>query len=167
MEQMESHKIDIKSMNRKELTDFLLELGEKSFRAQQIYQWLHIRQVDSFDDMTNISNALKEKLKEKAYLTTLKKEEVQISALDGTRKYLFMLADGNVIESVLMKYKHGNFFAGGLSDGLPLLCLHTGRIGAGTDSGGDARPDLPDWQGYRGAHLECGGYGDGRAVGQL
>ncbi len=108
MEQMESHKIDIKSMNRKELTDFLLELGEKSFRAQQIYQWLHIRQVDSFDDMTNISNALKEKLKEKAYLTTLKKEEVQISALDGTRKYLFMLADGNVIESVLMKYKHGN-----------------------------------------------------------
>ena len=108
MEQMEPHNIDIKSMNRKELTDFLLELGEKSFRAQQIYQWLHIRQVDSFDDMTNISNALKEKLKEKAYLTTLKKEEVQISALDGTRKYLFMLADGNVIESVLMKYKHGN-----------------------------------------------------------
>ena len=108
MEQMEPHNIDIKSMNRKELTDFLLELGEKSFRAQQIYQWIHIRQADSFDDMTNISNALKAKLKEKAYLTTLKKEEVQVSALDGTRKYLFMLADGNVIESVLMKYKHGN-----------------------------------------------------------
>ena len=85
MEQMEPHNIDIKSMNRKELTDFLLELGEKSFRAQQIYQWIHIRQADSFDDMTNISNALKAKLKEKAYLTPLKKEEVQISALDGTR----------------------------------------------------------------------------------
>ena len=58
--------------------------------------------------MTNISKQLKERLKEDAFLTTLRKEEVQISKVDGTRKYLFMLSDGNVIESVLMKYKHGN-----------------------------------------------------------
>lgn len=83
-------------------------LGEKAFRAKQIYQWIHEKQVDSFAEMTNISKKLIETLEENAYLTSLKKEEVQISKLDGTRKYLFLLADGNVIESVLMRYKHGN-----------------------------------------------------------
>ena len=99
---------DIKSMNLAELTTYIAELGEKAFRAKQIYQWIHIKQIEDFDEMTNISKQLKERLKEDAFLTTLHKEEVQISKLDGTRKYLFMLSDGNVIESVLMKYKHGN-----------------------------------------------------------
>ena len=103
-----SEKIDIKSMNQKELISFMEEIGEKSFRAKQIYQWIHEKQVDSFEEMTNISKKLIEVLKEKSYLTSLKKEEVQISKLDGTRKYLFLLEDGNVIESVLMRYKHGN-----------------------------------------------------------
>ena len=84
------------------------ELGEKAFRAKQIYQWIHIKQVTTFDEMTNISKALIEKLKENAVLVTLKKETFQESKIDGTRKYLFCLEDGNVIESVLMKYKHGN-----------------------------------------------------------
>ena len=101
-------KIDIKSLNQKELTAFIESLGEKAFRAKQIYQWIHEKQVDSFDEMTNISKKLIESLKEKTYLTSLVKEEVQISKLDGTRKYLFLLEDGNVIESVLMRYKHGN-----------------------------------------------------------
>lgn len=99
---------DIKSMNLAELTAYIAELGEKEFRAKQIYQWIHIKQIEDFDEMTNISKQLKERLKEDAFLTTLRKEEVQISKVDGTRKYLFMLSDGNVIESVLMKYKHGN-----------------------------------------------------------
>ena len=99
---------DIKSMDLAELTTYIAELGEKAFRAKQIYQWIHIKQIEDFDEMTNISKQLKERLKEDAFLTTLRKEEVQISKLDGTRKYLFMLSDGNVIESVLMKYKHGN-----------------------------------------------------------
>lgn len=103
-----SQKIDIKSMNQKELITFMEEMGEKSFRAKQIYQWIHEKQVNSFDEMTNISKKLIETLNEKAYLTCLTKEEVQISKLDGTRKYLFLLEDGNVIESVLMRYKHGN-----------------------------------------------------------
>ena len=101
-------KIDIKSMNLSELITYMESLGEKAFRAKQIYQWIHEKQVDSFDEMTNVSKKLIEVLKENTYLTRLVKEEVQISAIDGTRKYLFLLEDGNVIESVLMKYKHGN-----------------------------------------------------------
>ena len=101
-------KADIKSMNLEELKKFIEELGEKPFRAKQIYEWIHIKQVDDFEEMTNLSKALRTELVVKANLTTLKKEEVQISKLDGTRKYLFLLEDGNAIESVLMKYKHGN-----------------------------------------------------------
>lgn len=105
---MMSEKIDIKSLNQKELISLMEEMGEKAFRAKQIYQWIHEKHVDSFEEMTNVSKKLIESLKEKTYLTCLKKEEVQISKLDGTRKYLFLLEDGNVIESVLMRYKHGN-----------------------------------------------------------
>ena len=101
-------KVDIKSLNLNELTAFVGELGEKSFRAKQIYQWLHVKQVADFAEMTNISKAFIEKLNENATLVNLKKEAVQKSKLDGTRKYLFVLEDGNVIESVLMRYKHGN-----------------------------------------------------------
>lgn len=102
------NKTDIKSMNLSELTAYMGELGEKSFRAKQIYQWLHVKQIDSFDEMTNISKSLIEKLKERCELTVLRQEMVQISKQDGTRKYLFALSDGNVIESVLMRYRHGN-----------------------------------------------------------
>ena len=84
------------------------EQGEKAFRAKQIYQWIHEKHIETFSEMSNISKALIAKLEEKAYLTCLQKEEVQISKIDGTRKYLFVLEDGNVIESVLMRYKHGN-----------------------------------------------------------
>ncbi len=101
-------KTDIKSMNLAELKIYMEELGEKSFRAKQVYQWLHEKQVSSFEEMTNLSKALIEKLNQNCFLISLKKEAVQISKIDGTRKYLFLLPDGNVIESVLMKYKHGN-----------------------------------------------------------
>lgn len=101
-------KTDIKSMNLAELKIYMEELGEKSFRAKQVYQWLHEKQVSSFEEMTNLSKVLIEKLNQNCFLVNLKKEAVQISKIDGTRKYLFQLPDGNVIESVLMKYKHGN-----------------------------------------------------------
>ncbi len=101
-------RIDIKSLSLSELTGLVEEMGEKAFRAKQLYQWIHEKHVDSFAEMSNISKKFIEQLQEKTYLTTLKKEEVQISKLDGTRKYLFLLEDGNVIESVLMRYKHGN-----------------------------------------------------------
>jgi 23S rRNA (adenine2503-C2)-methyltransferase len=99
---------DIKSMNLSELTGYMTGIGEKPFRARQLYEWIHKRQADSFDEMTNLSGKLRETLASRAQLTTLHTEEVQVSQLDGTRKYLFLLDDGNVIESVLMRYKHGN-----------------------------------------------------------
>lgn len=102
------NKIDIKSFNLEELTAFIEKNGEKTFRAKQVYQWLHVKQVDAFDEMTNLSKAFREKLEQLCYITDLHQEAVQISKIDGTRKYLFLLEDGNVIESVLMRYKHGN-----------------------------------------------------------
>lgn len=98
---------DIKSMNLEEMKSLMAELGEKPFRAKQIYSWLHEHLVTSYDEMGNIPAKLKEKLKEYP-ITALEMVDEQISAIDGTRKYLFRLADGNVIESVLMRYKHGN-----------------------------------------------------------
>lgn len=100
--------IDIKSMNLAELTALTGKWGEKPFRARQIYQWMHQKLVDNVDDMTNLSIALREKIKEECTYTALKQVDVQISKQDGTRKYLFLLEDGNVIESVLMRYKFGN-----------------------------------------------------------
>ena len=98
---------DIKSMNMEELKALMTALGDKPFRAKQIYSWLHERLVTSYDEMTNIPKSLKEKLKDYP-ITVLEMVDVQISKIDGTRKYLFRLSDGNVIESVLMRYKHGN-----------------------------------------------------------
>ena len=101
-------KMDIKSLNMEELTAFVVGLGEKKFRGKQLYEWLHVRQAASFDEMTNLSKEFRERLKETCELVCLRQVDVQISAIDGTRKYLFALSDGNVIESVLMRYKHGN-----------------------------------------------------------
>ena len=101
-------RVDIKSMTLRELEEWLITIGEKKFRAKQIYQWIHIKHVEGFDDMTNLSMELREKLKQQANLVVLKEELVQISKIDGTRKYLFALTDGNMIESVFMRYKHGN-----------------------------------------------------------
>ena len=100
--------IEIKSLSLAQLKNIVTEMGEKAFRAKQIYEWLHQKQAESFDEMSNLSAAFREKLKERCVLTTLKMLEVQTSKIDGTQKYLFALPDGNVVESVLMKYKHGN-----------------------------------------------------------
>ncbi|WP_458407656.1 23S rRNA (adenine(2503)-C(2))-methyltransferase RlmN [Anaerotignum sp.] len=101
-------KIDIKSMNINELEDLLKELGEPKFRAKQIFDWLHAKQVDSFEEMTNLSKGLREKLSETAAINGVEIVRKLVSQIDGTRKYLFALSDGAIIESVLMKYEHGN-----------------------------------------------------------
>ena len=101
-------KTDIRSLTQEEMKVFVTEIGEKPFRGKQIYQWLHEKQVTSFDEMTNLSAKLRERLKETSTLTVLKEVTVQTSALDGTKKYLFELEDGNMVESVLMRYHHGN-----------------------------------------------------------
>ncbi len=100
--------IDIKSMTLAQLKEDMEAIGEKPFRAKQIYEWMHQKLARSFDEMTNLSAALREKCKSRYEYTSLQVARVQTSAIDGTQKYLFALADGNLIESVLMKYKHGN-----------------------------------------------------------
>jgi 23S rRNA (adenine2503-C2)-methyltransferase len=99
---------DIKSLTLEELQAEMVRIGDKKFRAGQIYSWLHEKLVDDFDQMTNLSKELREKLKKEYELTHLEMVQVQTSKLDGTSKFLFRLFDGNVIESVLMKYHHGN-----------------------------------------------------------
>ena len=101
-------KKDIKSFSFDELNNEIVSMGEKAFRAKQIYDWLHVKLVRSFDEMTNLSNDLRGRLKENYTLTALEIVKVQESKIDGTRKYLFKLPDGNLIESVWMIYKHGN-----------------------------------------------------------
>lgn len=99
--------IDIKSMTLEELTAWLKEQGEPAFRAKQIFHWLY-RGVTSFDEMSDLSKALRQKLSENCFLTPPQVARKQASAMDGTIKYLWELADGNCIETVLMRYKHGN-----------------------------------------------------------
>lgn len=101
-------KKDIKSLNLEQLTEELIGIGEKKFRAGQIYSWIHEKLADSFDEMTNISKGLREKLEKDYTLNSMEVAAVQTSKIDGTQKYLFRLWDGHVIESVLMKYHHGN-----------------------------------------------------------
>lgn len=101
-------KTDIKSLSFEELKEEFASMGEKAFRAKQTYEWLHRKLVRSFDEMTNLSKDFREKCKELYAFTALEIVRVQESKLDGTRKYLFRLQDGNVVESVFMRYKHGN-----------------------------------------------------------
>ena len=107
--------MDIKSMTLDELKDACQQMGEKPFRAKQLYDWMHHRLAGSYDEMTNLSLAFREKLKE--------------------------------------QYP--------LPDGLPLLRVHNRRTRAVPDSVGDARPDLPDLGGHRGAGLQSGCHGNG------
>ncbi len=101
-------KIDVKSLTLEELKEELEKNGEKPFRAVQLYQWMHQKLARSFDECTNLSKDFREKCKERYLFTALEQEDMQESAIDGTKKYLFKLADNNMVESVWMKYKHGN-----------------------------------------------------------
>ena len=99
--------VDIKSMTLEELAAYFKELGQPPFRAKQVFRWLY-RGVTSFDEMTDLPKALREQLEERCFLTVPKVARKQVSAIDGTIKYLWELADGNCIETVLMRYQHGN-----------------------------------------------------------
>ena len=101
-------KPDIKSMTLPELEELLIYMGEKKFHAKQLFTWIHQRLATDMEEMSDLSKGLREKLKEETTFTVLKKADEQVSERDGTRKYLWELADGNRIESVFMKYRHGN-----------------------------------------------------------
>lgn len=102
------NKIDIKSLTLEELTARLVESGEKNFRVNQIYQWLHVKLVEDFDQMLNLPKDLREKLKDQYEIRHLRPVDQRTSQAGETTKFLFELYDNRVIESVLMKYKYGN-----------------------------------------------------------
>ena len=101
-------KTDIKSLGFDELQEFIKRAGQKAFRSKQLYQWMHQKLARGFGEMKNLPLDLREKLGNRFSYTDLKLVRMQESAFDGTRKYLFELSDGNLVESVWMKYRHGN-----------------------------------------------------------
>ncbi len=98
------NKIDIRSLNIEELKEYMESLGEKGFRASQLFSWMHGKLSGSIDEMTNLPLSLRERLKAETEYVSLKQVDLRVSS-DGTRKYLFSLWDGNLIESVWMKYR--------------------------------------------------------------
>lgn len=101
-------KIDILSLDREELTSEICAMGEKSFRAKQIYDWLHVKKVTEFSQMSNLSSQFREELSRKFCLKSLNIKKRLVSRIDNTVKYLYGLSDGEAVETVLMEYKHGN-----------------------------------------------------------
>lgn len=99
---------DLKSLTLSQLKEEMVNIGEKPFRAKQLYEWMHVKLARDYDEMTNIPKSLIQKCKENYIYTSLKETTVQTSAIDGTKKFLFELSDGNFVESVWMKYHHGN-----------------------------------------------------------
>ena len=99
--------MDYRNLTYDEIQDYLVEIGEKKFRAKQIFKWIH-RGVEEFHEMTDLSITLREKLEINGYVGNMEVEIKQESANDGTIKYLMHLKDGNMIECVLMRYSYGN-----------------------------------------------------------
>lgn len=105
---MEQEKIDIKSLDSAALEEAVLGMGQKAFRARQLYEWMHVRLAASFEEMTNLSKEFRRTLQETCVMHSATIVQKQVSRQDGTIKFLMELSDGNVVESVLMKYRHGN-----------------------------------------------------------
>jgi 23S rRNA (adenine2503-C2)-methyltransferase len=97
---------DVKSLLPEELEQYMARLGQPRFRAKQLFRWLS-QGVESFEQMSDLSKKLREDLVADSYIDTLKLLKKQVSALDGTAKYLWELRDGNAVETVLMRYNHG------------------------------------------------------------
>ena len=114
-------KQDIKSMTLQHMNEVFAQMGEPKFRAKQVFTWLH-RGVTDFEEMTNLSRPLREKLSELFYITAPKIARKQVSQKDGTIKYLWELGDGNCVESVLMRYHHGNTICISSEVGCPMGC---------------------------------------------
>ena len=100
-------KTDIKSLTLTELTEEIVKMGEAKFRAKQIYEWLHKKQVGSFAEMSNISTSFQQRLDSSFYINSINIVKKLVSKLDNTVKYLYQLRDGEFVECVLMDYHHG------------------------------------------------------------
>lgn len=101
---MEKNKVALKNMTEDELKEFIVNMGEKSFRGSQIFSWIY-KGAKTFDDMKNIPKSLREKLDEVSYIGNIEQELRLESKVDKTKKYLFLLNDGNIIETVMMDYE--------------------------------------------------------------
>ena len=123
-------KTDIKSLDLSELTSQIQMLGEPAFRGKQVFSWLHKGAV-SFDEMSNLSKPLREKLNERYQITVPVIERKLVSQIDGTVKYLWRLADGNCIETVFMKYRHGNSVCISTEVGCKMGCVFCASTKAG------------------------------------
>ncbi|MGB3368073.1 MAG: 23S rRNA (adenine(2503)-C(2))-methyltransferase RlmN [Acidaminobacteraceae bacterium] len=100
-------KIDLRSLTKKEVKELVEALSEKPFRAKQLFEWIQ-KGVNEFEQMSNMPKSFREKLEANCILSNVKAIQVLDSSKDATKKFLFSLSDGNIIESVFMKYKHGN-----------------------------------------------------------
>lgn len=101
-------KTDIKSLYPEEMKEFILSLGQPAYRAAQVSDWIHKHFINDYDEMNNIPVALRKLLREKSELKNAVRKKVLISEIDGTRKYLFEMNDHSLVESVMMRYSHGN-----------------------------------------------------------
>ena len=119
---------NIKDYNLDELKEEFLKLGEKAYRAEQVFKWLYVDKVSSFDDMTNLSKELREKLKQEFSMHNFKILQKQES-VDGTKKYLFDVLDGNAIETVLMEYHHGKTICVSTQVGCKMGCKFCASTG--------------------------------------
>ncbi|HIV18967.1 MAG TPA: 23S rRNA (adenine(2503)-C(2))-methyltransferase RlmN [Candidatus Merdivicinus intestinigallinarum] len=123
--------IDLKSMVLPEMEEYFRSLDLPRFRSKQVFSWLHEKRAASFDEMTNLPLSLRQQLAEQCTLTTLVIERKLVSQLDGTIKYLYRLPDGNHIESVLMRYEHGNSLCISSQVGCKMGCAFCASTKAG------------------------------------
>lgn len=124
-------KVDILSLTRQELLDNVLAIGEKKFRADQIFDWLHVKKVTEFSQMTNLSAQLREKLERNFCLESLKIKKRLVSCIDNTVKYLYTMPDDERVETVLMEYKHGNSICISTQVGCKMGCKFCASTKAG------------------------------------
>ncbi len=104
----EREKADLRSMDEQQMIELAVEYGEKTFRGRQMFEWIHKKQVRELGEMSNVPKAFLEKISERYIVSGVRIVEKQVSARKDAAKYLFSLADGNLVESVWMKYRHGN-----------------------------------------------------------
>jgi 23S rRNA (adenine2503-C2)-methyltransferase len=128
-------KIDIKSMSRGDISRETVSMGEKAFRAGQVFGWLHKKRVDSFDEMSDLPLAFREKCNNYYYIDSIKIKKRLVSAMDGTVKYLYGLSDGNTVEAVLMKYRHGNSLCVSTQVGCRMGCAFCASTIGGLERG--------------------------------
>ena len=164
-------KTDLKSLPLDQLEQWVLEHGEKKFRAKQLYQWMHVKLADDLEQMSNLPVKLRDQISENCTFTVLKQVTMQESAIDGTRKYLFELEDHNMVESVLMRYQTRQFRLHFLSGWAAVWAAVSARQPL---DGCGAKPDSRRkcWSrftgsstGYRRACFQCCGHGNRRTAG--